>query len=446
MSTRDDLLYSLLSGLDETRAGLVELDRSYTGTSVKLSFLAPEVAEQLRGRLNAVRLGWSRLVVNATEERLDVEGFRLAAGEPADAELWRIWQANSMDEQSQQAHLEALVLGRSYALVWAGRDRRTPSITVESARQVHAIRDPASREVTAAIKRWHGAGVGHSMLYEPDRITHFTRQHTSPDDAEVSLVGISGWTVSEVIDNPLSVVPVVALVNRPRLMLPDGESDLSEVIPLENAASKLATDLMVSAEYSAAPRRWITGMDLGSQQRADATATKVSAKWEQAPASKLWIAGEPDTKFGQFPEASLDAYVSGIRMLTQQVAAVAGLPPHYLGLSSENPASADAIRSSEAGLVAKARRRMRWFGGAWEDVLRLAVHVRDGVPAVALDGLETVWRDPETRTVAQAADAAVKLVQSGIVPPQQARIDLGYSPVQQAAMEAMTTTTTEGIA
>lgn len=436
--TNDDLLYGLLRGLDESRAGLLNLDRHYSGTCTTMAFLAPEVAEQLRGRLNAVRLGWSRLVVNAVEERLDVQGFRLAAGEPADAELWRLWQANNLDEQSQQAHLEALVTGRSYVLAWAGRDPATPLITVESARQMFTTRDPATREVTAAVKRWHGSGVDRAVVYEPDRITHWTRQHAGADDGEVSLVGVSGWSVTEVIDNPLGVVPVVPLVNRPRLMLADGESELAEVIPLEDAASKLATDLMVSAEYSAAPRRWITGMDIGSQQgEADATAAKVSARWEHAPASKLWIAGEPDTRFGQFPEASLEAYVSGIRMLTQQVAAVAGLPPHYLGLSSENPASADAIRSSEAGLVSKARRRQRWFGGAWEDVIRLAVHVRDGSPTTALDALETVWRDPETRTVAQAADAAVKLVSAGIVPAQQARIDLGYSPVQQAAMADM---------
>jgi len=86
--------------------------------------------------------------------------------------------------------------------------------------------------------------------------------------------------------------------------------------------------------------------------------------------------------------------------------------------------------------VAKARRRQKAFGGAWEDVMRLAVQVRDGQPARGLDSLETIWRDPETRTTAQAADAAVKLVAAGIIPPAQAQEDLGYTPVQIERMAA----------
>ena len=48
--------------------------------------------------------------------------------------------------------------------------------------------------------------------------------------------------------------------------------------------------------------------------------------------------------------------------------------------------------------------------------------------------METIWRSAETPTIAQQADAAVKLVQAGIVTPGQARQDLGYTPVQQERM------------
>jgi hypothetical protein len=56
-------------------------------------------------------------------------------------------------------------------------------------------------------------------------------------------------------------------------------------------------------------------------------------------------------------------------MLAAQIAAIAGLPPHYVGLMSQaNPASADAIRSAEASLVKRALRKQRVFGGSWERV------------------------------------------------------------------------------
>jgi hypothetical protein len=170
-------------------------------------------------------------------------------------------------------------------------------------------------------------------------------------------------------------------------------------------------------------------MTLGSEGAAERTSTEVQQKWIDAPASKLWIASDPATTFGQFPESTLEGFVAAIDTLTQQVAAVSGLPPSYLGIHGSEVASADAIRSSEATLVSKARRRQRAFGGAWEDAMRLAVLVRDGVQRPGMESLETIWRDPETRTVAQAADAAVKKLSVG-VSREQVLEDLGYSPVQ----------------
>ncbi len=43
-------------------------------------------------------------------------------------------------------------------------------------------------------------------------------------------------------------------------------------------------------------------------------------------------------------------------------------------------------------------------------------------------------RSAETPTVAQKADAAVKLVESGVITDVQAQEDLGYSPTQRARM------------
>ncbi|MBQ1166445.1 phage capsid protein, partial [Streptomyces sp. A73] len=58
------------------------------------------------------------------------------------------------------------------------------------------------------------------------------------------------------------------------------------------------------------------------------------------------------------------------------------------------------------------------FGGAWADVMRLALWVRDGEPPERSRRIEWVWRDPATPTVAQQTDAAVKLVQAGILPAE----------------------------
>jgi hypothetical protein len=142
-------------------------------------------------------------------------------------------------------------------------------------------------------------------------------------------------------------------------------------------------------------------------------------------------------KATQFSSADLRNYVDALQELAKQVASYTGLPPQYLSFSSDNPASAEAIKSSESRLVKKVERKSRLFGQSWEEAMRLGMLVIDGsIPRDAYK-LETVWRDPSTPTFAAKSDGITKLHQQGIIPTEQARIDLGYSDVQRKEMEKM---------
>jgi hypothetical protein len=140
-------------------------------------------------------------------------------------------------------------------------------------------------------------------------------------------------------------------------------------------------------------------------------------------------------KFGQFSEASLDNFTKAIEMFAGKIAALSGLPPHYLGMQGSNPTSADAIRSSEASLVSIVKAKQVILGGAWERVMRLAILMRDGAVDPAAKSMETIWRDPATPTIAQQSDAIFKLRTGGIIDARQAQEDLGYSPVQIERMQ-----------
>jgi hypothetical protein len=105
---------------------------------------------------------------------------------------------------------------------------------------------------------------------------------------------------------------------------------------------------------------------------------------------------------------------------------VSALPAHYVGITTDNPASADAIRSSEASLTARAGARAATFGRPWEHVGRLATAVAEGVDPDTVD-VSVTWADPSTRSVAQEADAVVKLHAAGILPATFALARLGYS-------------------
>lgn len=399
---------------------LAKWSRYYEGNQ-GLTYVAPELLREMAGRINPVVVNWPRLVVDSLEERLDIEGFRI--NQQVQSRLWDIWQANGLDEQSQQAHIDALVSRRSYIIVGApDSPDGAPVITVESAQQVWAERDPRTRRVSAAIKRW-----------TDDDDNEFLTLYT-PDYTSWMYGGRSGqWAEYERDDHKLGVVPVVPLVNRARILGPDGVSELADVVPLSDAACKIATDMMISAEFHAMPRRVVVGM--GEDDQFDAEGRPLS-RWAQI-AGRVWTidALPSEVSVTQFSEADLSNFHQTLNTLARMVASLAGLPPHFLGYSDTNPTSADAIRSAETRLVKRAERRQRAFGEAWEQVMRLALLISDGSLPDRIDSLETVWRDAATPTIAQKADAVVKLRQAGLVSLRQARQDLGYTAEEITVME-----------
>jgi hypothetical protein len=330
-----------------------------------------------------------------------------------------------LDEGSQQLTVDAFVHGRAFAMVWPDpRDPTKPRITVESAQQMTVELDPVTREVTKAEKKWRVGDDEFRTVYLPDRIEKYVT-HAKGDEAE--------RTPAEV--NPFGVVPVVPFINRGRTAQPLGESELTDIIPLVDAINKLSTDLMVSAEHHAMPRRWATGVETGSDtDETERAAVNVYEKWTKAAAGRVWQSDSELARFGQFTEATLDNYVSAINLFTRQISALGHLPPNYLGLGgTDNPASADAIRSAEATLIKKALRKQRVFGGAWERVMRLAALVT-GTTIEGAESLETIWRDPQTPSVSQQVDAAQKLAQMGM-PFDENLVDLGYTPTRIARIE-----------
>ncbi|MEK4240814.1 phage portal protein [Janibacter sp. FSL W8-0316] len=409
----NDTLTKLIQRLDEHEPRATLLDRYYAGEQ-PLAFLSPEAKTALGDRLTTMSSNVCRVAVSALSERLRVTGFTRSG--QADSALWTAWARNDMDQLAPVAHREALIHGRSYALVWADRLGRS-QVTVESARQVTTLRDPATREVVAAVKRWSDGKVSRASLFEPDRITTF-----------ISDSGVAGWRTLETIDNPFGVVPIVPLVNTDRLLDVDGRSELADLLPLVDALNKLLADMMVASEYYSRPRRWATGLELELDDEGNAV--------NPIPEGNRTMVNEsPEGRFGSLPGSDLAAYESAVTLLTSQIMAVSSLPSHYLGVLSSQPPSADSLRAAEASLTAKAQSRMATFGRSWEQVARLVVAADTGVDPESVD-VAVQWADPGTRSIAQEADAVVKLHAAGILPTTFALAKLGYTDDEIAAIRA----------
>ncbi len=215
-----------------------------------------------------------------------------------------------------------------------------------------------------------------------------------------------------------------------------GRSVFHPIVSPLDALNKLASDMMVSAEFHALPRRFATG--LNEDDFVDETGEALDTY--SMIAGRMWSTENKDAKFGQFPEASLSNFHESIKLIMQIVAMQLGIPADYLLFQGDNPPSADAIRASEAQLVKRAERKQRTLSTRWEQVQRLVLMNMGREDDARPKQIETIWRDPSTPTVAQKADAIMKLVTTkdnagrSILPIEQARQDLGYTDIQQERM------------
>ncbi|WP_241472643.1 phage portal protein [Mycolicibacterium neoaurum] len=411
----NQLLIELLQALDGPQHRFAGYGRYYRGEQ-GLSFVSPESRAAIGNRLSRLIVNVPRIAVNAIAERCRVLGF-----EP-DPSIWGDFIANDLDQQAGIVHRSALLYGQSFVIVW-GKENR-PLASVESPQNVQVICDPATREITSAVKRYHTKAESHAHVYLPTEIQHWR--------AKTAGAASSAYELIDTLPNPLGVVPVVRFLNAD--LLGDGISEIADIACLTDALSKVSSDMLIASEFLAKPRRWATGVELTEVPLLDDEGNPVYEAGQPVtdvvspfPENDRFLISEAaETKFGQLGGSGLDGYKNAADLILSEIAAVSSLPPHYLGILHDNPSSADALRASEAGLTSRAAAKQGAFGRSWETVGRLMAAVRTGADPADIE-CRVQWCDPGTRSEAQAADAVVKLHQAGILSRPGALRRLGFT-------------------
>lgn len=423
----------------EARAGQMRTMDAYYNGHHPLPFVTKahdaKMRDEFRALLEDARSNFMRLVVDATEECLRVDGFRLSAENDllADEGAWTIWQANEMDAGSQDAFLESLIKGVSYLSVWSGDDY--PVIAVEDPLETIVGYEPGSnyRRRAAAVKVWCDDWTGdrRANVYMPDGIYKFVEiepdeSSKAPSYGEEKVEDEKRWKelTNEFEINPVGVVPIIPLRNRPRLLC-EGESELSDVFRVQNQINGLVFLLALAGYFGAHRQRWAVGMTLMEKDGKPVEPFDVAI-------DRLIVSENPNTQFGEFGQTDLDGYIKSIEQKVLHIAVTTRTPRHYLIQDGQSP-SGDAIKSAESGLVKKVERKQRPFGESLEEAIRLARRFGGGKFPAEQDSpvtSETVWADPSTPTVAEMTDAAIKKYQAGLISAEQALEDCGYSQVQ----------------
>lgn len=399
----------------------------YMDLKQPLIYVARILAEQ-EDRFPALLLPWSDVVVGSVDERLKWESFLLENEDPAD-DLNKLWQASDFDEQASETHTAAMVSGKHFLMIGPG-DGEFPLITGEYGSQVAVEIDPRTRQPIAGLKVWcedlELGGDVLGALYLPGGICYEFR---NTKIERRSYVG--DWSKKLEADPRLPSVPFVPMLNKPRRG--EGRSDLVQLKPTLDAANQFATNLMAAGESHAVARKWAVGVsekDFVDKdgKPVDAWVAAMRAVWAVPHADpEAYRGGDPpEVKLGQFTASDLSNFHNSVKMMAQIASSAYGLPPNYMGYSSENPPSAESILFSLERLVLRTEAHQGWYGSSYKKANAVAWTVMGRNPE-DIRGHEVKWRNAATPTFASRMDAASKALGAGAIDAEQLWIDVGYS-------------------
>jgi hypothetical protein len=425
----------------ETEPGLDTL-RAYAENRAPLPHVPGLDPREIAEWMKDARTNWTSLVIESPTERMHVDGFRF--GEPdddsdsaktGDKDANRIWQENSLDADADLVHYSALSQRRGFTLVERGDDGR-PVITHETPRQVAVEHVQGSRRALAAgLKLWRDDWTGNTRatLWTPKTIYDFVTKSEAPvfNGRGAQLRSWDAFALPSAPDgsrvNDLEIVPLVPFTNRRNRRL-SGFAEHEDVLTIQNRITLSLINLIAAMKYGAFRQRYAAGLEVDEDP-----ITGKSIQPFQLDIRTLWTTDDPEVKFGEFSATDLKPYVAAVESAVQDLAAISRTPPHYL-IGAVVNVSGDALKAAETGLVSKVRDRQRNFGESWEQTMRLAFRVLGDEAKATSYAAETIWRDPESRSIAELADAAVKKASAG-VPWRQRMEDMGYTPQQIARME-----------
>ena len=421
-----DVTHRLLMRLNEDLPFLQQRALYYTGEQ-RMRHLGISVPPELEHVLRAA-CGWPRVIVDAIRYKLRVSGFRYPSALDADSQLWDVWTANKMRAKAQLAHLAALKYGRAFLVAGSDGPDGMPLVTAESPTTMSADFDAATHQVSAALQLYRFYGERGAALYLPGQTIHL-----------VSPKG-EGWSVRARDVHNMELPPVTMLSNRAELEDLYGSSEITpEVMSITDAACRRLLGMDISSEFFASPQRWVVGAAMSDF--VDEAGNQLSP-WESYIGRYVAYERDPEGNLpsvGQFPSNSPQPFIDVLQLYARLMSAVSRVSAHRLGLSTDNPVSAEAIKAEDAQLDELAVSKQDVFSDPWMQCMQHVLMIgNNGVLPADAGQLEVLWASPSVPSPVTQAQAVLAQVQSGALPPLSdvTLEQLGYTPMQIARIKA----------
>lgn len=393
---------------------------------------AKEHAERYKGFSD----NWCGVVGSAAAERTEVTGIRLGSDTEAmddqERALWADWLVNEMPLQSAQGFLTASIARRSAVSVWGNADDE-PIVEWEHPAQVYVDYEPGSRmRGRCALKSWADGDDefatlddGGEFLWKFRRRTVFGQVVRGTTSSGLTVVGgipEGGWQPYQPasddvwpLPNPLGELTFREFAHKPQLAA-EPLSRIAGTVAMQDAINLLWAYLFNAADFASMPARVVMGQEPPKLPILDENGQKIGDKPVDIEAlargRMLWLTGQT-TKIDSWEPAKLDVFTNVINVAVKHTASQTKTPIHYI-VGDLGNVNGETLKATETPLANDVREDHRFYAPSVRGVFRLMALVRGNKAVAEACRTATVqWANPETRSEAQLADAALKDKQIG---------------------------------
>ena len=407
-------------------------ERYYRGDH-DLSFATDKFKNAFGSLFREFALNLCPAICDAVRDKLKITGFSVedegaSADIPTADTIRRIWQDNRMPTRAGEVHKEVLKTGDAYVIVWPDAGGGV-SINPNRASNCTVVYDAESQgSIVRAAKYWRAPdGRTRLNLFYPDRIEKYVSAKQAdgwlPEAKEFVPLAEDGADIS-VVPNPFGVVPVFHFANNADIGL-SGTSELEQAIPIQDGLNKSVLDMLVAMEFSAFRQRWAAGIEIDYDDEGKPVAPY------QAGIDHLWVASNPDARFGDFDSANLEQFLKVKDSFRTDIASVTGTPLYYLMPQLRGFPSGESLRKAETRFLSKVRDRQESFGQVWSEVMSFAILAAKGRRV----RLVTEWEDAASQSERELLENILLKKQIGIS-DEQALVEAGYGVSDASGMAA----------
>lgn len=395
-----DYLASMMNTIAVRKSANKKSEQFYTGEYISNTLniaVPPELSSQL-----GVASDWPSTVVNSYAERMRFLGWTGAKA----AGVAEISDVAGLPLAVKESVLDSLIYGIGFIALEPNDDGIWVAQSVPPTEGTLIWDNVNQRPIAGMRERTLVDGHSQKIIYVPEGVIYVSSKNSE---------------IENFVPHSLGVPSIVRVRNKARSREWYGRSMISAPVRYYTvAACRTLEGMELNREFYTYPQRWLKNgtMDMFVDSDNPTREERIRAGFQAITGSVVALPppaepGDPEMELHQFSSSPPTPFIEQVRTYSQLMSSATGIPVAYLGFSTENPPSADAIRAWLDRLILGCRNQ--------QDLINPDIR-RAGWMAACLNGNQSTWQDftsqvkerwedPASPTLASDADAITKLSQ-----------------------------------